>query len=166
MSDNLVRDFQVLRRADFLIGKIWLDALARRAALFAIAVLIGAFGVGMANLAGLHALEPSVGPRWAACLVAVVDLFLAAIVMAFARSSRPGPEIELALEVRKMAIESIHADTREVKVAFDAMGQEVRDAKQAILGVMHHPLDAAAQRLLIPAALSIIRGLRGKKSEA
>jgi hypothetical protein len=164
MIDKLVRDFQVLRRADFLIGKIWVDVLARRAGLFAIAVLIAAFGVGMANLAGLHALEPSVGTTWAACLVAVVDLFLAAIVMILARSSKPGPEIELALDVRKMAIEALQSDTRDVKAAFDAMGQEVRDAKQAVLGVMHHPLDAAAEKLLIPAAISIIRGLRGKKS--
>jgi len=166
MIDNLVRDFQVLRRADSLIAKIWLDVMVRRIGLFAIAALIAAFGIGMANLTGFYALQASVGPTWASAIVAVADLVLAAIVVLVARTSRPGREIELVFDVRKMAIESIEADARGLKATIDAMGQEVRDAKQAILAVMHHPVDAAAQKLLIPAAISIIRGLRAKKSEA
>ena len=30
MIDHLLRDLQVLRKADILIGKIWLNVLARR----------------------------------------------------------------------------------------------------------------------------------------
>lgn len=165
MIDNLIRDFQVLRRADFLIGKIWLGVIIRKIGLFAIAGVITAFGVGMADLTSFYALQAPVGPAWASAIVAAAELVLAAIVVLVARTSKPGPEIELALDVRRMAIEAIQADARDLKTAVDAMGQEVRDAKQAIVGVLQHPLDAAAQKLLIPAALSVIRGLRGKKSE-
>jgi hypothetical protein len=34
MIDHLLRDLQVLRKADILIGKIWLNVLARRLGLF------------------------------------------------------------------------------------------------------------------------------------
>ena len=47
----------------------------------------------------------------------------------------------------------------------DTLGQEVRDAKDAIAGFVHNPLDAATHKLLVPAAISIIRGLRAKKDQ-
>lgn len=56
MIDNLVRDLQVLWKADALIGKIWLNVMARRFGLFAFAGLIAVFGLGMANVAGFYAL--------------------------------------------------------------------------------------------------------------
>jgi len=164
MIDNLVRDFQVLHKADILIGRIWLNVIARRFALFAFAGLIAVFGLGMANIAGFYALQASVGSVWAAALVAIVDLAIAAIVWMVAINSRPGPEIDLALDVRKMAVEAIQTDSRDLKLTIDALGQEIRDAKATIVGFVHNPLDVAAQKLLVPAALSIIRGMRSKKA--
>ena len=106
------------------------------------------------------------GPVWAAAIVAIVDFVIAAIVMLIARNSGPGPEIELALDVRKMAVESIQTDARDLKLTVDALGQEIRDAKATIVGFAHNPLDVAAQKLLVPAALSIIRGMRSKRAQS
>src|SRR5689334_19046163 len=103
MIDNLLRDLQVLRKADFLIARIWLNALARRLGFFAFAALIAVFALGMANVAGFYALQGSVGPVWAAAIVAAADLAIAAVVLLIGANSRPGPEIDLAIEVRKMA---------------------------------------------------------------
>lgn len=164
MIDNLVRDFQVLRKADFLIGKIWFGVVARRFALFAFAGLIAVFGLGMANVAGFYALQPAVGPILASVIVAAVDLVIAAIVSLIASNSRPGPEIELAFDVRKMAIDAIQADARDVKLVVDTFGQELRDAKANLIALKQHPLDVATEKLLIPAALSLIRGMRSKKA--
>jgi hypothetical protein len=61
MIDNLVRDLQVLRKADFLIGRIWLGVPARRMSLFAFAALIAVFGLGMADVAAFYALQGPVG---------------------------------------------------------------------------------------------------------
>jgi len=166
MIDDLVRDLHLLQKADSLIGKIWLKVMARRFGLFIFAGLIAVFGLGMANVAGFYALQVSVGPIWAAVIVAIADFVLATIVMLLARNSAPGPEIELALDVRKMAIDAIQEDARDLKVTIDALGQEIRDAKDAIAGFVHNPLDAATHKLLIPAAISIIRGLRSKKEQA
>ena len=52
MIDHLLRDLQVLRKADILIGKIWLNMLARRLGLFSFAGLIGLFGRSVCALGG------------------------------------------------------------------------------------------------------------------
>jgi hypothetical protein len=166
MIDHLLRDLQVLRKADIIIGKIWLNVLARRLGLFAFAGLIGLFGLGMANVAGYNALQSSIGMVWAATVVAIADFAIAAIVLLLASRSRPGPEIDIALELRKIALESIHEDARDLKLTIDAMGQEIRAVKQNVTALVHNPLDVATEKLLVPAVLSILRGIRSKKEHA
>jgi hypothetical protein len=163
MIDHLLRDLQVLRKADFLIAKIWANVLARRFGFFAFAALIAVFGLGMANVAGFYALQASVGAVLAAGIVALVDFLIAAVVLLVGSKSHPGPELDLAFEVRKMAVESIQADTRDLKATFDTLGQEVKNVRANITELVHNPLDVAAQKLLIPAALSLLRGLRSKR---
>jgi hypothetical protein len=163
MIDHLLRDLQTLRKADFLIGKIWLSVQLRRSGLFAFAALIAVFGLGMANVAGFYALQVVIGPVWAAVVVALADFVIAAVMMLIAGSTRAGPEMDLALDVRTMAIQSVQEDARDFKLALDALGQEVRSVKAHISELLHNPLDVAAQKLLVPAALSILRGLRSKK---
>ena len=152
MIDKLVRDLQILWKADTLIGRIWLEVLARRFALFILAALICVFGLGMANLAGFYALQPAWGPVWAAALVALADLVLALVVALVGRSAKPGPEIELAFEVRKMALGSLQDSVKDLK-----------HTTESVAGFFQHPLDAATDKLLVPLALSIVRGLRSKK---
>ncbi|HEY4738760.1 MAG TPA: hypothetical protein VIH63_15330, partial [Xanthobacteraceae bacterium] len=83
-----------------------------------------------------------------------------------ASKSQPGSEIDIALEVRRSALESIHEDARDLKLTIDALSQEIRSVKQGITSVVHNPLDVAAEKLLVPAALSILRGMRSKKEHA
>ena len=166
MIDHLLRDLQVLRKADILIGKIWLNVVARRLGLFAFAGLIGLFGLGMANVAGYNALQSSIGIIWAATVVAIADFAIAAITLLLASRSHPGPEIDIALELRKTALESIHEDARDLRLTIDAMGQEIRNVKQNVTALVHNPLDVATEKLLVPAVLSILRGMRAKKEHA
>jgi hypothetical protein len=166
MIDHLLRDLQVLRKADILIGKIWLNVLVRRLGLFAFAGLIGVFGLGMANVAGYYTLQNSLGVIWAATVVAIIDFAIALIVLLVGSRTRPGPEIDVAFEVRRTALESIQEDARDLKLTIDTLGQEIKNVKQNITAVVHNPLDVAAEKLLVPAALSLLRGLRSKKEHA
>jgi methyl-accepting chemotaxis protein len=166
MIDHLMRDLHVLRKADMLIGKIWLNVMVRRLALFVFAGLVGVFGLGMANLAGYNALQTSTGEVVAAVIVALADFVIAAIVLVVASAAQPGPEIDLALEVRKNALDSLGEDARDFKQAIEAIGQELRNVKQNVAAVVHNPLDLAAEKLLVPAALSLLRGLRSKKEHS
>lgn len=166
MIDNLLRDLQILRKADFLIGRIWVNVLARRLGFIAFAALIAVFGLGMANVAAFYGLQASVGPVWAAVIVAAADLVIAALMLLIGNNSRPGPEIDLAFEVRRMAVESIQADTRDLRLRLEAFGQDLNSAKATIAGLVQNPLDAAAHKLLVPAALSILKALRSRKEHA
>lgn len=166
MIDNVLRDLQVLRKADLLIGKIWLGAFARRLGLFAFAGLIAVFGLGMANLAAYNALLQPIGLIWAASVVAVADIAIAAVVLLIANSSRPGPEIDMAFEMRRMALDSMQVNARDLKITVEAITQEMKNVKQNVAAVVHNPLDVAAQKLLVPAVLSILKGIRAKKEHS
>ena len=166
MIDDLLHDFRLLQKADSIIARFWLRVLARRFALHFFAGLIAAFGVGMANVAGFYAMQPPLGPIWAAAIIAVVDFALAVIVLAIAANAKPDPSIELAFDVRNMAVEKLQADAREVKANVDMFGSQVRGIKDTVVGLASNPLDAATQGILIPAALSILRGLRSSKKAA
>ncbi len=166
MMDNLMRDLQVLWKADSLIARIWLNVIARRLGLFVFAALIAVFGLGMANVAGFYGLQPTFGFVWSAAIIAVVDFVLAVLVLSLASRAQPGNELELALEVRKMAIASLLSDTADVRLAVDSIRQEIQQTRDSIAGFVQNPLNAAAERLLVPAALSLLRGLRSKKGHA
>jgi len=166
MMDDFIRDLHHLQKADSLIGKIWLKLFARQFGLFAFAGLIAALGFTMTNIAGFYGLQAPLGPVWAAVVVAIGDFILAAVVVQAARNSEPGPEMALALDTRKMAIEAIQADARDIKITIDTFGQDIRDTKDAIAGFVQNPLDATVQNLRIPAATSIIKGLGSKKDQA
>jgi len=166
MIDNLVRDLQILWKTDILIGKIWAGYMARRLGLLAFAGLIALFGLGMTNVAGLYALQTSVGFAWAAAIVACVDFAVAVVVMLLAHSSSLGRELEVVNEVREIAVASIQADAGELKLAVDTLGLEVRAAKDALVGFARHPLDSAIDKLLIPGVVALIRELRSRHEKS
>jgi hypothetical protein len=124
------------------------------------------FGLGMANVAGFYGLQQSWGPVWAAAIVATADLILAVIIVLAGRSVQPGPEIELAFDVRKMAMDAIQADAHGLKDTVGSLGQQIRQTRDTIAGFAQHPLSSATEQLLVPAVLSILRGLRAKKDHA
>ena len=166
MIGHLLRDLQVLRKADLLIAKIWLNVVLRRSGLVAFAGLIAVFGLGMANVAGFYGLQAPLGSVWAATIMALADLAIAGIVLLVASKTQPGRELELALDVRKMAIESLQTNARDLTITVESIGNEVKAVKANITQLVQNPLDVAAQKLLIPAALSILRGMRSKKEHS
>ena len=105
------------------------------------------------------------GPVWSAAIVAVADLVLAVIIVLPGRSIHPGPEIELAFDVRKMAVEAIRADSENLKDTVGSFNQQISQTRDAIAGFIQNPVNTAAEHLLVPAALSILRGLRAKKEK-
>jgi hypothetical protein len=155
MIDSLVHHLQILGKADSLIGRIWLHVMARRFGLLALAALVAAFGLGMANVGGFYGLQASWGPVGAAALVAGVDFVLAALVAAVALTARPGPEIKLAFEVRQMALAALQADAGELKRTVDSIGDGVRHTRDSLAGFLHDPI-----------ALAFFRELRAKKDQA
>jgi len=166
MFDDFIRHLQVFAKVESLIARIRLGIMARRFALFALAGLIAVFGLGMADLAAFLQLRVSLGSVWAAAIVALADFVVAAVIAIYAASAKPGPEIALAMEVRSMALKSLQDDARELEGNVRGLTQQVRDIKDSVSGFVGSPLDAAAQKLLLPAIIAIVKGLRGRYGKA
>lgn len=166
MMDDFVRHLQTLSKVDSLIARIWLNVMARRFALLVFAGLIAVFGLGMADLAGFYLLQASLGPIWAAALIALADFAIAAALALAARSVRPGAELDAAMDVRGMAIKALQENASELEATIKGLAEQIRDAKDTISGFVSSPLDAAAQKLLLPAVIAIVKGVRARRSKA
>jgi len=165
MFDDFIHHIQVLSKVDSLIARIWLAAMARRFTLSALAGLIAVFGLGMADLAAFFQLQTSLGNVWAAAIVAAADFIIAALMAFYAGRAKPGPELEVAMEVRGLAIKSFQEDAHELEAGAQAFMQQARDAKNTLAGLVSNPLDAAAQKLLLPAVIAVVRGLRRRRGK-
>ena len=165
MMDSLVRNLRVLWRAESIIADIRLRQMVARSGLRSAAALLGAFSFLMGNLSAFFALQQSLGPVWASALIGLVNLVLAIILLIIAERSRPGREMELALEVRDTALQALEADAQVVQSQLADLRDEVRGVRQAIVGFVRHPLDSVLPSMLVPLAGAVIKGIK-KSDEA
>jgi len=160
MMDNLVRNLRVLWRAESIIADIRFRQMMTRSSMRGIAALLGAFAFLMGNLALFFALEQAWGAIWAAALIGLANLLLAIILLAMAERSRPGREMELALEVRNTALQALEKDAQVIQQQLTEFRDEVRGVREAVLGFVRHPLDAVLPSMLVPLAGAVIKGLK------
>jgi hypothetical protein len=163
MMDNVVRNLRILWRAESIIADIRFRQMMTRSSLRGAAVLLGVFAFLMGNLALFFALEQSWGSIWAAGLVGLANLLLAILLLIIAERSKPGREMELALEVRNTALQALETDAQVIQQQLTELRDEVRGVRQAIVGFVRHPLDAVLPGMLVPLAGAVIKGL--KKSD-
>lgn len=160
MMDNVVRNLRVLWRAESIIADIRLRQLVARSGLRAAAAFLGLFAFLMANLAVFFALQEIWGSIWAAAAVGGVNFVLALVLLMIAERMKPGREMDLALEVRNMALQSLEEDAQSVQMQLTELREEVRGVRQAIVGFVRHPLDAVLPGMLVPLAGAVIKGLK------
>ena len=130
--EPLSRSLKALARADKMVATIWLRAAIRRGVVLALAALVAALGFAMLNAAGYFALEPRLGPAWAALCVAGCDFVVAAMLALVASLMRPGRDLDLALELHDHAIEHVS-------------------------GLAAHPLQLAGRALIGPLVAFLLR---------
>jgi hypothetical protein len=160
MMDNVVRNLRVLWRAESIIADIRFRQMMTRSSLRGVAVLLGTFAFLMGNLSVYFALEQAWGSTWAAALVGLANLLLALVLLMVAERTRPGREMELALEVRNTALEALETDAQALQKQLTELRDEVRGVRQAIVGFVRHPLDAVLPGMLVPLAGAVIKGLK------
>jgi len=165
MMDEFISHLQTLSKVDSLIARIWLNVIARRFALLVFAGLIAVFGLGMADLAGFYLLQASLGPIWAAASVALADFIIAALLALAAQRVKPGAELDAAMDVRGMAIKALQENASELESSVRGLTEQLRDARDNIAGIVSNPLDAAAQKLLLPAVIAIVKGIRSRRGK-
>ena len=158
--DHLVRNLRVLWRAESIIADIRFRQMMARSSMRGIAALLGAFAFLMGNLALFIALEQAWGAIWAAALIGLANLLLAIILLVIAERSKPGREMELALEVRNTALQALETEAQVIQQQLTEFRDEVRGVRETVVGFVRHPLDAVLPSMLVPLAGAVIKGLK------
>ena len=165
MMDNLVRHLRILWRADSIIADTYFRLLVTRSGLISFAGLIAVFGLLMLNVAGYLALGQIWGQIWAAVVMALIDFVISFLLVAVAARSKPGRELDLALEVRGMALRGLEAEASALQAELVALRDEFRDARANLARFVKHPLDTALPALIGPLGSLVIKSLK-KRHEA
>jgi hypothetical protein len=163
MMDNVVRHLRILWRADSIIADIYLRLLVTRSGLISFAALIAVFGLLMLNVAGYLALEQIWNRIWAAAAMGLADFVVALLLMVTATRSKPGRELDLALEVRGIALRGLETEASAVQSEVLALRDEFRDAKVNLTKFVKHPLDTALPALIGPLGGIVLKSLKKQR---
>lgn len=98
---NLTRTVRHLLRAELLIAEIRLKLGARKAVLAFAAAIAFTLGFIMLNVAAYQWLKLTFGPVNTPLGIAAADFIIAGLAVTFALAGRPGPELDMALNIRK-----------------------------------------------------------------
>jgi hypothetical protein len=160
MLDNLVRHLRILWRADSIIADIYFRLLVTRSGLISFASLIAVFGLLMLNVAGYLALGQIWGQIWAAVAMSLIDFIISVLLVVIAARSKPGRELDLALEVRGIALRGLENEASAVQAELVALRDELRDAKASLTRFVKHPLDTALPALIGPLGGILLKTLK------
>jgi len=83
----------------------------------------------------------------------------------WAQRVKPGAELDAAMDVRGMAIKALQENASELESSVRGLTEQLRDARDNIAGIVSNPLDAAAQKLLLPAVIAIVKGIRSRRGK-
>lgn len=126
MSDPVLK-LQILARAELAMAQIHARRAGSRSAFFSIALVFLLLGLAMMTLAVYNALTPSLGPAWAAFVVATADTIIGVIVALIARKAGPSEnEEKLVREIRDMAYAELSKDIEQVKSELDSITTDVK----------------------------------------
>ena len=147
---SLAKNIQLYLRAEILVAEIKLRLYFRKLALAVFAVAVALMGLALFNLSLFRALDTSWGPIWTPLILGLVNFALALIAVLIAALAKPGPELAMAEDLRKLSATAVETDFQGGQV----LGGLIRGSS----------FEAGAARLLIPALASIIGALRRKKA--
>ncbi len=123
--DDLVLKFRILLRAEAAIRNSQIRLAVRQARLTAVGLVLALLALGMLNVSIYLALETRLGGSTAALLLAVVNGILALILILAAGRMKTGPEVDMAEEIRDLAVTEIAADADELKQELQQIRAEV-----------------------------------------
>jgi len=154
--EHLMRSLNVFWRSERLLAEYQLKQGTQRIQFNALAALVAVFGLVMLSIAAFFALVPYWGQALAALTVGGADLLLSLVLIVYARSLRPPPEVEMVREVRNMALGDIEEEIALVE-------EEIIALKDGIHQFMRHPVDMLLPGAIGPLLSAVVKGLGAAK---
>jgi hypothetical protein len=154
--EYFVRSFKVFWRSERLLKQNEIRLTAQKIQLNALAGFVAVFGLVMLTLAVFFALVPYMGQALAALTVSGVDLALAGALLAYGRSLKPAPEVEMAREMRDMALSNIEDEVAKAEAELVALKNDVHK-------LIRNPVDVLLPHAIGPLVTAVTRGLGSVK---
>jgi hypothetical protein len=125
--EHLIRSLNVFWRSERMLAEYQLKQSTHRIQLNALAALVVVFGLVMLSIAAFFAIVPYWGHALAALTVSGANLLLAMVLILYARSLRPTPEVEMVREVRNMTVSDIEEEIALVEAEIVAIKDGIKN---------------------------------------
>ena len=153
--ERFVHSLRVLWRTDRLLTQNEIRLLSQKLQFNALAGLVALFGLVMLSLAVFFALVPHWGHSLAALAVGGTDILLAALLVGYAGSLKPAPEVEMIKEMREVALN----DLKEEVARADAELVALKDEAHSFL---RNPVETLLPAAIGPLMGAVARGLSSR----
>lgn len=158
--EDIVRDLNILWRAESIVAEIRIRDVTKRLELRAFAALTAVFALLMLNLAGFFGFQQWWGPVWASLAMAALDLAVAALMLTLAAAAKPGRDLALARDVRQAALESLAAHAQGLRQEAASLRDDIGRMRATLAGLAHNPLDTILPTVIVPLARALLKTLR------
>jgi hypothetical protein len=163
MLDALMRNLRAAGHSEATIAHAKARQLAARLIFAICAATAAVFGIVALNLGLWLALRSSFGAAWASAVVSLADFFLSGAFFLLVARHAPSQELEEARQLRRRAINELQTETHALEKEFSALRTDLRARG---LTLLKPPFDVALARIVVPAAIYLVRRLRRKKHVA
>ena len=153
--ERLIHSLRILWRTDRLLTQNEIRLLSKKLQLNALAGLVALFGLAMLSLAIFFALVPYWGESLAALAVGGADILLAALLIGYARSIKPAPEVEMIREMREVALNDLKDEVALADAELMALKDEVRS-------FLRNPVESILPAAIGPLLVAITRALKSR----
>ncbi|MGD9296881.1 MAG: phage holin family protein [Chromatiales bacterium] len=153
--ERFVHSLRILWRTDRLLTQNEIRLLSKKLQLNALAGLVALFGLAMLSLAIFFALVPYWGESLAALAVGGADILLAALLIGYARSIKPAPEVEMIREMREVALNDLKDEVALADAELMALKDEVRS-------FLRNPVESILPAAIGPLLVAITRALKSR----
>jgi hypothetical protein len=141
-------------RSEGMVAEILARSYARKLALSCLAVLTTSMGLVFLNVALFTYLQSIWGPVWTPLAIGVGNLVLAGFAIGLATVVKPGSELEVAKDLRKLSINTLEDELQSSQIA------------NGVFGTLTGANNSNVAKLLLPAVISIVGALRKKRTKA
>ena len=146
---TITRAARLYMRAELMAARIRMRSETQRLLFLALAGALAILGLVLLNVAFYAALVSVWGPVWTPLALGAADLVLAAIAVILAALQKPGPELQVAEEMKTLAGAALEEQLHGGLSVPGLMGQ--------LTG------DSAAAKLVVPLVGLILGALRKRK---
>jgi glucose uptake protein GlcU len=156
--ERIVQYLKVFWRSERLIRQNELGLLTRKILINGMAGLIAIFGLVMVSLATFFVLAQNWGQPLAALAIGCVDLLLSVILLMYAGSLKPAPEVQMIKEMRDMALTNISDEVGRAE-------SELLKMKKDVQQIIRNPLDVILPQAIGPLLTALTSSFRSVKKE-